>query len=47
MEEKAIYDRCGGKNMYLNIVANTLKKLRNHGNVSSDGKFCGDKGRGN
>ncbi|XP_060093169.1 RNA exonuclease 1 homolog [Heteronotia binoei] len=35
-EEKAIYDRCGGKNMYLNIAVNTLKKLRNHGSLSSD-----------
>ncbi|XP_038625892.1 RNA exonuclease 1 homolog isoform X2 [Tachyglossus aculeatus] len=28
-EEKAIYDRCGSKKMYLNIAVNTLKKLRN------------------
>uniref|UniRef100_A0A8C0H537 Exonuclease domain-containing protein n=1 Tax=Chelonoidis abingdonii TaxID=106734 RepID=A0A8C0H537_CHEAB len=28
VEEKAIYDRCGSKNMYLNIAVNTLKKLR-------------------
>ncbi|KAL8203063.1 UNVERIFIED_CONTAM: hypothetical protein K2H54_038105 [Gekko kuhli] len=35
-EEKAIYDRCGSKNMYLNIAVNTLKKLRNHGSMSSD-----------
>ncbi|XP_048360344.1 RNA exonuclease 1 homolog [Sphaerodactylus townsendi] len=39
-EEKAIYDRCGGKNMYLNIAVKTLKKLRDHGRVSSDGKTC-------
>uniref|UniRef100_A0ACB8ERZ8 Uncharacterized protein n=1 Tax=Sphaerodactylus townsendi TaxID=933632 RepID=A0ACB8ERZ8_9SAUR len=37
-EEKAIYDRCGGKNMYLNIAVKTLKKLRDHGRVSSDGQ---------
>ncbi|XP_015273634.1 PREDICTED: RNA exonuclease 1 homolog [Gekko japonicus] len=37
-EEKAIYDRCSGKNIYLNIAVNTLKKLRNHSSVSSDGK---------
>ncbi|XP_029462364.1 RNA exonuclease 1 homolog isoform X2 [Rhinatrema bivittatum] len=30
-EEKAIYDRCGSKNMYLNIAVNTLKKLRDQG----------------
>ncbi|XP_030050039.1 RNA exonuclease 1 homolog isoform X2 [Microcaecilia unicolor] len=35
-EEKAIYDRCGSKNMYLNITVNTLKKLRDQGNLSSD-----------
>ncbi|KAF7244717.1 hypothetical protein EYD10_09203 [Varanus komodoensis] len=35
LEEKAIYDRCGGKNMYLNIAVNTVKKLRNHGSVST------------
>nr|XP_033775328.1 RNA exonuclease 1 homolog isoform X2 [Geotrypetes seraphini] len=35
-EEKAIYDRCGSKNMYLNIAVNTLKKLRDQGNLSSD-----------
>ncbi|XP_054843584.1 RNA exonuclease 1 homolog [Eublepharis macularius] len=35
-EEKAIYDRCGSKNMYLNIAVNTLKKLRDHGGASSD-----------
>ncbi|KAH0628364.1 hypothetical protein JD844_009420 [Phrynosoma platyrhinos] len=34
-EEKAIYDRCGSKNMYLNIAVNRLKKLRD-GSVSSD-----------
>ncbi|KAJ6669517.1 hypothetical protein lerEdw1_000065 [Lerista edwardsae] len=36
IEEKAIYDRCGCKNMYLNIAVNTLKKLRDHGSASSD-----------
>ncbi|KAJ1217855.1 hypothetical protein NDU88_005442 [Pleurodeles waltl] len=34
-EEKGIYDRCGSRNMYLNISVNTLKKLRDH-NLSSD-----------
>ncbi|XP_078532841.1 uncharacterized protein LOC144818885 isoform X2 [Lissotriton helveticus] len=34
-EEKGIYDRCGSRNMYLNISVNTLKKLRDQ-NLSSD-----------
>ncbi|XP_069487021.1 RNA exonuclease 1 homolog [Ambystoma mexicanum] len=34
-EEKGIYDRCGSKNMYLNISVNTLKKLRDQ-NLSSN-----------
>nr|DBA28132.1 TPA: hypothetical protein GDO54_008537 [Pyxicephalus adspersus] len=35
-EEKAIYERCGSKNMYLNIAVNSLKKLRDqHINVIS------------
>uniref|UniRef100_A0A8C8VI68 Exonuclease domain-containing protein n=1 Tax=Pelusios castaneus TaxID=367368 RepID=A0A8C8VI68_9SAUR len=38
VEEKAIYDRCGSKNMYLNIAVNTLKKLRDHGSLSPNGK---------
>ncbi|XP_062984807.1 RNA exonuclease 1 homolog [Elgaria multicarinata webbii] len=38
IEEKAIYDRCGGKNMYLNIAVNTLKKLRDHGSQPSGNK---------
>uniref|UniRef100_A0A8D2KZ66 Exonuclease domain-containing protein n=1 Tax=Varanus komodoensis TaxID=61221 RepID=A0A8D2KZ66_VARKO len=45
LEEKAIYDRCGGKNMYLNIAVNTVKKLRNHGSVSTvsqGGKEAGE-----
>ncbi|XP_056376826.1 RNA exonuclease 1 homolog isoform X2 [Hyla sarda] len=42
-EEKSIYDRCGSKNMYLNIAVNSLKKLRDQQNVQlglqkSDGK---------
>ncbi|XP_067409277.1 RNA exonuclease 1 homolog isoform X2 [Emydura macquarii macquarii] len=41
VEEKAIYDRCGSKNMYLNIAVNTLKKLRDHGNLSPKGQSCG------
>ncbi|KAG8595476.1 hypothetical protein GDO81_001530 [Engystomops pustulosus] len=32
-EEKSIYDRCGSKNMYLNIAVNSLKKLRDQQNV--------------
>ncbi|XP_073399772.1 RNA exonuclease 1 homolog [Dendrobates tinctorius] len=32
-EEKSIYDRCGSKNMYLNIAINSLKKLRDQHNV--------------
>uniref|UniRef100_A0A7M4FBZ5 Exonuclease domain-containing protein n=1 Tax=Crocodylus porosus TaxID=8502 RepID=A0A7M4FBZ5_CROPO len=40
-EEKAIYDRCGSKNMYLNITVNTLKKLRDHGSLSSNGNSTG------
>ncbi|XP_075047577.1 RNA exonuclease 1 homolog isoform X2 [Mixophyes fleayi] len=34
-EEKSIYDRCGSKNMYLNIAVNSLKKLRDQRNVPS------------
>uniref|UniRef100_A0A670KDM0 Exonuclease domain-containing protein n=1 Tax=Podarcis muralis TaxID=64176 RepID=A0A670KDM0_PODMU len=36
IEEKAIYDRCGSKNIYLNIAVNKLKKLRDHSSVSAD-----------
>ncbi|XP_025902855.1 RNA exonuclease 1 homolog [Nothoprocta perdicaria] len=43
IEEKSIYDRCGSKNMYLNIAVNTLKKLRNHGQLS-DCKSLGETG---
>ncbi|XP_044135700.1 RNA exonuclease 1 homolog [Bufo gargarizans] len=32
-EEKSIYERCGSKNMYLNIAVNSLKKLRDQRNV--------------
>ncbi|CAD7687705.1 unnamed protein product [Nyctereutes procyonoides] len=28
IEEKAIYERCGSRNMYVNIAINTLRKLR-------------------
>ncbi|XP_006269051.1 RNA exonuclease 1 homolog isoform X1 [Alligator mississippiensis] len=42
-EEKAIYDRCGSKNMYLNITVNTLKKLRDHGSLSSNGQASGSR----
>ncbi|KAF0879719.1 REXO1 exonuclease, partial [Crocuta crocuta] len=31
IEEKAIYERCGSRNMYLNIAINTLKKLTDQG----------------
>ncbi|XP_043422733.1 putative exonuclease GOR [Prionailurus bengalensis] len=31
IEEKAIYERCGSRNMYVNIAINTLKKLRDQG----------------
>ncbi|CAI9583244.1 unnamed protein product, partial [Staurois parvus] len=31
-EEKAIYERCGSKNMYLSIAVNSLKKLRDQHN---------------
>ncbi|KAM8960546.1 LOW QUALITY PROTEIN: RNA exonuclease 1 homolog [Pelodytes ibericus] len=34
-EEKAIYDRCGSKNMYLNIAVNSLKKIRDQRNMSN------------
>nr|XP_035962264.1 RNA exonuclease 1 homolog [Halichoerus grypus] len=33
IEEKAIYERCGSRNMYVNTAINTLKKLR-HQDVS-------------
>ncbi|KAM3936772.1 RNA exonuclease 1 homolog [Leptodactylus fuscus] len=32
-EEKSIYDRCGSRNMYLNIAVNSLKKLRDQRNL--------------
>nr|XP_021154577.1 RNA exonuclease 1 homolog isoform X2 [Columba livia] len=35
MEEQSIYDRCGSKKMYLNFAARTLKKLRDHGQLSN------------
>uniref|UniRef100_A0A6I8S9V2 Uncharacterized XB5934250 n=1 Tax=Xenopus tropicalis TaxID=8364 RepID=A0A6I8S9V2_XENTR len=37
-EEKAIYDRCGSRNMYLSIAVNSLKKLRDQRNVPSGSK---------
>ncbi|XP_037758018.1 RNA exonuclease 1 homolog isoform X1 [Chelonia mydas] len=43
VEEKAIYDRCGSKNMYLNIAVNTLKKLRDQGSLSPNGQSCGSR----
>ncbi|XP_061487368.1 RNA exonuclease 1 homolog isoform X2 [Rhineura floridana] len=43
IEEKAIYDRCGSKNMYLNIAVNTLKKLRDYGSISSHGYPSGNR----
>ncbi|KAM5194511.1 RNA exonuclease 1 homolog [Mantella aurantiaca] len=33
-EEKAIYERCGSKNMYLNIAVNSLKKLRDQHSIN-------------
>ncbi|XP_077331269.1 RNA exonuclease 1 homolog [Lithobates pipiens] len=33
-EEKAIYDRCGSKNMYLSIAVNSLKKLRDQRTIN-------------
>ncbi|XP_008568129.1 PREDICTED: RNA exonuclease 1 homolog isoform X2 [Galeopterus variegatus] len=29
IEEKAIYEKCGSKHMYVNVAINTLKKLKN------------------
>nr|XP_025042549.1 RNA exonuclease 1 homolog [Pelodiscus sinensis] len=43
VEEKAIYDRCGSKNMYLNIAVNTLKKLRDQGSLSPNGQSSGNR----
>ncbi|XP_074850813.1 RNA exonuclease 1 homolog [Carettochelys insculpta] len=43
VEEKAIYDRCGSKNMYLNIAVNTLKKLRDQGSLSPNGQSSGSR----
>ncbi|XP_068095994.1 RNA exonuclease 1 homolog [Hyperolius riggenbachi] len=42
-EEKAIYDRCGSKNMYLNIAVNSLKKLRDQHSNSPDQSKQDDK----
>ncbi|XP_040214545.1 RNA exonuclease 1 homolog isoform X2 [Rana temporaria] len=33
-EEKAIYERCGSKNMYLSIAVNSLKKLRDQRTIN-------------
>nr|XP_044612780.1 RNA exonuclease 1 homolog isoform X2 [Equus asinus] len=43
IEEMAVYERCGSKNMYVNIAINTLKKLRNQGvsGSSNDSKTTG------
>ncbi|XP_058421907.1 RNA exonuclease 1 homolog [Diceros bicornis minor] len=43
IEEKAIYERCGSKNMYVNIAIHTLKKLRNQdvSGSSNDNKTTG------
>ncbi|XP_066468694.1 RNA exonuclease 1 homolog [Tiliqua scincoides] len=46
IEEKAIYNRCGSKNMYLNIAVNTLKKLRDCGSVPSGTKGTTSTGLG-
>ncbi|XP_018113191.1 RNA exonuclease 1 homolog isoform X1 [Xenopus laevis] len=37
-EEKAIYDRCGSRNMYLSIAVNSLKKLRDQRSVPGGSK---------
>ncbi|XP_010137045.1 PREDICTED: RNA exonuclease 1 homolog, partial [Buceros rhinoceros silvestris] len=41
IEEQSIYDRCGSKKMYLNFAAKTLKKLRDHGQLTSSGFYHG------
>ncbi|XP_034519882.1 RNA exonuclease 1 homolog [Ailuropoda melanoleuca] len=41
IEEKAIYERCGGRNMYVNIAISTLKKLRQDVSGSSNNKTTG------
>ncbi|OPJ89220.1 hypothetical protein AV530_006974 [Patagioenas fasciata monilis] len=41
MEEQSIYDRCGSKKMYLNFAAKTLKKLRDHGQLSNSRSSSG------
>uniref|UniRef100_H0XTK9 Exonuclease domain-containing protein n=1 Tax=Otolemur garnettii TaxID=30611 RepID=H0XTK9_OTOGA len=35
IEEKAIYERCGSRNMYVNIAVNSLKKLREQDKILS------------
>ncbi|XP_075583227.1 RNA exonuclease 1 homolog [Pelecanus crispus] len=35
IEEQSVYDRCGSKKMYLNLAVKTLKKLRDHGQLSA------------
>ncbi|KAM9330671.1 RNA exonuclease 1 homolog [Gastrophryne carolinensis] len=44
-EEKAIYERCGSKNMYLNIAVNSLKKLRDQHSMSKLNYFSELTGR--
>ncbi|XP_009579922.1 PREDICTED: RNA exonuclease 1 homolog, partial [Fulmarus glacialis] len=40
-EEQSVYDRCGSKKMYLNFAVKTLKKLRDHGQLSNSRSCSG------
>ncbi|CAH2293811.1 RNA exonuclease 1 homolog [Pelobates cultripes] len=42
-EEKSIYERCGSKNMYLNIAVNSLKKLRDQRNFPNGSHQSGSR----
>uniref|UniRef100_A0A8C5LKA0 C3H1-type domain-containing protein n=1 Tax=Leptobrachium leishanense TaxID=445787 RepID=A0A8C5LKA0_9ANUR len=42
-EEKSIYERCGSKNMYVNIAINSLKKLRDQRNIPNGSTQSGNK----
>ncbi|PKU46255.1 hypothetical protein llap_3479 [Limosa lapponica baueri] len=41
LEEQSVYDRCGGKKMYLNFAVKTLKKLRDHGQLGNSRSSSG------
>ncbi|XP_054666848.1 uncharacterized protein LOC129199826 [Grus americana] len=41
IEEQSVYDRCGSKKMYLNFAVKTLKKLRDHGQLSNSRSSSG------